>query len=535
MRDLLSVSASATQSYKRALNAVQTNISNLNTEGYSRQKVSITSTGESHTTLTRAHDSFAEGALRSANSSLEFEQPGTDYARRLLNLVGSDSGSLTTAFDQFFSSAKQLAANPSSASSRQDFLSNAGYLAARVNAVASELQEISADNNAEVEYRINQLNGFSSQLAVVNEELADFSGANVPPALLDKRDLVLMKISGLAKIDVTISEKGLASVSLASPNGSVALVSNTESKTLSVSPVTGEKNMQQIKYIGGAGVSADLTTVTGGSIGGLLSAKSSIIDPLVSKLNSMTQTLATRLNEQHAQGMSSLGVVGANMFSLGSDTNYAENFTLALTSSDQIAAAGRLKIAPGASNSENLRATLSYGENTSWGGTVEGSFTITFTSPTAYSVTTGGVTTNYTGFDINNGIVIGDVKVNFDRAPAASDTFAVTSNISGIGDNSNITRISEISEESIFESKKLRDFYINEIGKVSSFNNLSKMSAEAKQAVYDNALTAKDKISGVNLDEEAADLIRLQQAYMATAKAMQTASDIFQQLLRIGI
>jgi flagellar hook-associated protein FlgK len=39
----------------------------------------------------------------------------------------------------------------------------------------------------------------------------------------------------------------------------------------------------------------------------------------------------------------------------------------------------------------------------------------------------------------------------------------------------------------------------------------------------------------VNLDEEAADLIRLQQAYMATAKAMQTASDIFQQLLRIGI
>ena len=70
---------------------------------------------------------------------------------------------------------------------------------------------------------------------------------------------------------------------------------------------------------------------------------------------------------------------------------------------------------------------------------------------------------------------------------------------------------------------------------MSSFNNLSKMSAEAKQAVYDNAMTAKDKISGVNLDEEAADLIRLQQAYMATAKAMQTASDIFQQLLRIGI
>lgn len=533
MNDLLSVSIAATQSYKRALTAVQTNISNLNTEGYSRQKVRISAPGESHTALTRSHDSFAENGLRSANSSLAFEQPGIDYASRVLNLVGSESSSLTTAFDQFFSSAKQLAADPSSDTSRQNFISNSGFLASRVNAVATELQDISSNNNAEVEHRINQLNGLSSQLAVINQELAAFSGTNQPPSLLDQRDLVLMKMSSLAKIDVSFNEGGLASVNLASPNENMALVDNVQVRSLSVSPISGSSDMQQIKY-DASGMNADVTTVTGGSIGGLISAKASIIDPLISNLNSMTYTFATRVNEQHAEGINPLGAVGVDLFSLGSDTNYAKNFSLALTSSDQIAAAGRLKITPADSNTA-AQASLSYGEDAAWSGGLENAFTINFLSATDYAVTQNGVTTNYSGFDINAGMTVGDIKVSFDRAPAALDSFSISQNTNGIGDNSNIVEIAAVSDESIFNGKTLRSFYINEVGKVSTFNDLSKMSADAKQAVYDNAMSAKDKISGVNLDEEAAELIRLQQAYLATAKAMQAANDVFEQLLRIGI
>ena len=534
MNDLLSVSVAATQSYKRALTAVQTNISNLNTEGYSRQKVRISAPGESHTALTRSHDSFAENGLRSANSSLALEQPGINYASRVLNLVGSESSSLTTAFDQFFSSAKQLAADPSADTSRQNFISNSGFLASRVNAVATELQEISSNNNAEVEHRINQLNGLSSQLAVVNQELAAFSGTNQPPSLLDQRDLVLMKMSSLAKIDVTFNDGGLASVNLASPNEGMALVDNVQVKSLSVSPISASSNMQQIKY-DASGLNADVTTVTGGSIGGLISAKASIIDPLISNLNSMTYTFATRVNEQHAEGINPLGAVGVDLFSLGSDTNYAKNISLALTNSDQIAAAGRLKISPADSNTSAAQPSLSYGEDAAWSGSLENAFTIDFSSATDYTVTQNGLTTNYSGFDINAGVTVGDIKVSFDRAPAALDSFSISQNTNGIGDNSNIIEIAAISDESIFNGKTLRSFYINEVGKVSTFNDLSKMSADAKQAVYDNAMSAKDKISGVNLDEEAAELIRLQQAYLATAKAMQAANDVFEQLLRIGI
>ena len=529
MSDLLSVSVAATQSYKRALTAVQTNIANLNTEGYSRQKISQSAPGKSTTTQTRYHDVFAEKGLRSANASLSFEQPGINYAGRVLNLLGSESSSLTAAFDQFFSSSKQLAADPSSDANRQAFLSNSGFLASRVNAVASELQDLAAENNAEVEHRINELNGLSSQLAAINKELAAVSGNDKPPPLLDKRDLVLMKMSGLAKIDVSFNDIGVASVSLVSPNETVALVDNTQVKTLSVEAVTGSKNMQRVKY-----ANSEISSVTGGSIGGLLSAKSSVIDPLVTSLNGLVNTFATRVNEQHAQGLTPGGTLGGALFSLGSDTNYAENLSLALTSSDQIAAAGRLKVSAATPNSSGALASLSFGEDSNWNGSLESDFTISFSSATAYSITQGGVTTNYTGFNLNSGIVLGDIKVSFDRSPAASDSFSISANTNGIGDNTNALSLAAISDETIFSGKTLRNFYISEVGRVSNLNDLSKLSSEAKQAVYDNAMSAKDRISGVNLDEEAAELIRLQQAYLATAKAMQTADEIFEQLLRFG-
>ena len=213
LSDPLAVSIAATQTYKKALTAVQTNISNLNTEGYSRieAKVSESGMGAGIATVTRSADAFAEKTLRSANSALSFEKPATDYANRILNLVGSDSSSLTSAFDRFFSSSKQLATNPSSEPLRQDFLSSSTFLAARVKSMASELQEIVVDNNAEVEHRIDELNGFSSQLSAVNKQLLAFTGEPPPPSLLDKRDLILVKMSKLAKIDVTYDANGLAS------------------------------------------------------------------------------------------------------------------------------------------------------------------------------------------------------------------------------------------------------------------------------------------------------------------------------------
>jgi len=60
------------------------------------------------------------------------------------------------------------------------------------------------------------------------------------------------------------------------------------------------------------------------------------------------------------------------------------------------------------------------------------------------------------------------------------------------------------------------------------------VAKDALTVVYDQAVEARDAVSGVSLDEEAAALIRFQQAYQASAKVMQTASTLFDAVLRIG-
>jgi flagellar hook-associated protein 1 FlgK len=242
----------------------------------------------------------------------------------------------------------------------------------------------------------------------------------------------------------------------------------------------------------------------------------------------------TRVNSQHKAGVNAAGTIGGDLFTTGAGTNYAENIAVAISDTNEIAAAGRLYIIPSASNTSAINTSLTYGHNDSWDGNVEAEFTINFTSATDYTITQGGSSTNYTGFDQAIGISYGDVKINFDSAPSSGHSFTVSPNTTGLGDNNNITEIYNISSETIFSGKTLREYYINEVGKVATYNDLSKMSTEAKQVVLDSAMTAKDRVSGVNLDEEAAELVRLQQAYLASARAMQVSNKIFEELMRVA-
>jgi flagellar hook-associated protein FlgK len=68
---------------------------------------------------------------------------------------------------------------------------------------------------------------------------------------------------------------------------------------------------------------------------------------------------------------------------------------------------------------------------------------------------------------------------------------------------------------------------------VGSQVTLAKISREALQVVYDQAVAENDQVSGVNLDEEAADLIRYQQAFQASAKIIEVSSKLFDAILAV--
>ncbi len=126
------------------------------------------------------------------------------------------------------------------------------------------------------------------------------------------------------------------------------------------------------------------------------------------------------------------------------------------------------------------------------------------------------------------------MKLQIDGEPKTGDKFIVDGNQGGVGSNENAIRLTSLEEKKIFGASQ--NFHEGYLSILTSAGNTSRQAEVAKQAleiVYDQAVQAKDERSGVNLDEEAASLIRYQQAYQASAKLMQTANQMFDALLRI--
>ena len=154
MGDLLNIGASATELYRQALSTVSNNIANLNSDGYSRQEisaqenhpnlqgVSYLGTGANSKGVARAFDEFATSNIRIANSKLNEQEPLIRYTDRLVDLLGSEEGSLTTAMNGFFSATSQLSSNPAEESFRQQFLSSVNFFAERSKAIGEELESI---------------------------------------------------------------------------------------------------------------------------------------------------------------------------------------------------------------------------------------------------------------------------------------------------------------------------------------------------------------------------------------------------------
>ena len=125
------------------------------------------------------------------------------------------------------------------------------------------------------------------------------------------------------------------------------------------------------------------------------------------------------------------------------------------------------------------------------------------------------------------------LTITLSSNPKAGDTFNIDGNQNGLGDNQNMMAMVDLSRKKVVSGKTLGDAYIEQVNTVGDFAQKAKITQEALKVVNDQAVAARNKVSGVNLDEEAADLIRFQQAYQAAAKAMQISTELFSSIVQI--
>jgi flagellar hook-associated protein 1 FlgK len=163
--------------------------------------------------------------------------------------------------------------------------------------------------------------------------------------------------------------------------------------------------------------------------------------------------------------------------------------------------------------------------------------TITFTSATTFDVSGSGAGLPATGLAYNPAtgatLSYNGWSVRLDGAPAAGDTFRIDPNVGGSGDGRNAQALAGQETLQALEGGRASALvsYGGLIARVGSAGQQARIGADARQALVDQAQAARQAVSGVNLDEEAANLVQLQQAYQAAAQVISISDAMFASLL----
>ncbi len=282
----LGISVSGLQASQTGLNNAGNNIANVNTPGYSRKSVNFQEgvvgsapgisnersyTGVIVENIRRIRDLFLDNQIRQQNSNLGYNQAVSDLTIAMNDALGepSDTG-LTAKLNQFFQSAKDLAANPELETAKTVFINSASALADSFNQIDQSIallkDNIDATPTGQIKSSVSQLNSLLSELSDVNIQTISSSGRGVSANdLEDRRDLLLDKISSLYQFDIVRNGDGTfnklnvnSHSSEAQAVGSIGFL-NYDS---TISGITSSANTLTLSVDNGNGISTGPMTIT---------------------------------------------------------------------------------------------------------------------------------------------------------------------------------------------------------------------------------------------------------------------------------
>ncbi|KLU23252.1 flagellar hook protein FlgK [Caballeronia mineralivorans PML1(12)] len=220
------------------------------------------------------------------------------------------------------------------------------------------------------------------------------------------------------------------------------------------------------------------------------------------------------------------------------------NFALATTNPTSIAAASPAVASAGASNAGT--ANISAATVTA-GYSIPSSMTLTYnattqqmTSNVAVTLPAGTIVAAGTPFAYNpaQGLTVSNgtgVSATITGTPSSNDTFTIAANTGGTSDGSNALAMANLGSVKSLNggTDSLTSAYANYVNQIGNETTNLQSSSTSATAVLTQATSAQQSVSGVNLNEEAANLIQYQQLYQANSKVIQTASTLFSTLLGI--
>jgi flagellar hook-associated protein 1 len=629
MADLLSTSVSGLLAFQQALDVTSNNISNASTPGYSVETANLAEapgqstgigfigSGVDVQSITRNYNEYLAQQVRSSQSSYSTSNTLATQAAQVDNMLSDSSTGLTATLQSFINALQTVAGSPTSTPARQALLNQAQALAQQLNSYGSQISQYGSQLETQLSGDVSQINSITTNIASLNQQIAaDSSTGQTPNQLMDQRDQLITQLSKYVAVHTATESNGSMDVYVG--NGQALVVGGTATKLTTIAGAYDSSELG-IAINGASGTPVDITSeISGGELGGLLSARSQVLDPARNAIGQVSVAVATIVNQQQQSGMDLTGAQGQAMFTVGgvqvlagsantggtslsvtrgslsalttddyklqytggawqltdvttgksvamtgsgtaaspfqaaglaivtsgspaSGDSYliqptagaAAGFAVSLTSASQIAAASLVQGNAAAANTGG--ATVTSAAVTAPASWVSDTYTVTFGAGNSYTVDNSSGTQVATGtYTSGSPITFNGAQLTLSGSPASGDTFTLGPNsAANTGDNSNLLAMtSALSAAALNGSTTSVTGAANSlVSEVGVITQQAQNNATAQQTENQNATTALNNSSGVNLDQEAANMLRFQQAYQAMAQVIQASSQMFTSLM----
>ena len=541
MAGIFDVGASALSSLQRAIATTGHNIANANTDGYSRQNITFVTqesefvggqafgTGVKVGDVSRAYDQFLTDELRDRTTARSYHDFYFNTSQRVDALFADASTGLSVAMDNFFVAVDAVATSPSSLPERQVLISEAEMLSGRFNYMDKRLESIYTETTARISSKADDINQYAQELATLNELIKRFASESsaTPNDLLDKRDLTLLELSQL--VNVNSQEQADGSVNVYVGDG-VRLVVGAFAESVRVSGERTGDGRPSVFITTPGGAEDNVTkNMSGGELGAALEVSSNVVFRARRELGLLAIGLASIVNTQHAQGDDLSGepggaffgdfgtpIIGTGQNSGLSEVSYVIDEPLELTGD---AYEIRYGVAgPVLTNTTTGASQAVTGDSISIDG-----FTITLSE---FAAGMEGDEFRIAPTADAAGLMSVAIRAPEDVAAAARG--------GSVGDNRNMLALFDMRDTGSFvnSNRSVDDIYRDTLSHVAVETRTSKSSAALEETLLRAATDRRDSVQGVNLEEEAADLVRYQPAYQAAAQVIAAANQVFDTLLR---
>lgn len=596
------------------------NISNANTEGYSRQRVQLKEfdplyrpdlerperpgmigQGIDVQSVERVRDEMLDNRITESQHSESYWETRSNYYTMIEQIYNEpDDVSIRSNMDKFWQSWQELSVHPESQAARQAVVSRGDSLVDSITSKWENLMGVGNLLNSDIEATVRQVNDFANQIAAINGEIvrSRAMGDN-PNDLLDRRDLLVDKLSKLANITADRRDSDEFMVHL---DGNI-LVQGNIARNFSLETVLDNNGYDKLVWSD----TGDDAYVSGGKLGALIELRDSDIRSEIQSLNTMTMNFADLVNDVHRNAYGANNVTGLDFFTQRSfvenvngnfdrdgdgqlDHSYIFRFTgtTKLNPQEQIGLEGVMTLSGPEGNVKvayhptdtveavinrindangEVKAYLDRNNNLVLKGTTAQAienpdFVIRHVEDTGFFLTGySGIlgasgeagAYDYAQADAVNALNGAQFAVSPVNNPAGyiqinraikNDVLSVAAafrdnsgNINN-GDGRAAVEIAAIRNTKVMigHERTLDDYFADSVTNVGLKGEQAETNLNSHTAMMNDLRNLRDSISGVNIDEELADIIKFQHGYNAAAKFVTVWDSLLDTVInRLGV